>query len=59
MFGIRCQIGTSLDARREQKKLFGSSKKSKRYSFKRKNTKNDEKEKVNLIFKIGDVINFL
>jgi len=50
MFGIRCQIGTSLDARREQKKLFGrSSKKSKRYSFKRENTKNGENEEVNSI----------
>ena len=53
MFGIRCQIGTSLDARREQKKLFGGSKKSykksKRYSSKQENTKNDESKKVNFI----------
>ena len=50
MFGIRCQIGTSLDARREQKKLFGkSSRKSKRYLWKRENTKNDGTAKVYFI----------
>ena len=53
MFGIRCQIGTSLDARKEQKKLFGaskkSSKKSKRYSLKQENPKNDGSKKVDFI----------
>ena len=49
MFGIRCQIGTSLDARKEQKKLFGSSKSNKKYSYKRTSRKADEGKKVRFL----------